>query len=308
MNFKPATYEQAVEYWLRQQQAHWLHTEISMASDINDWKMRLTDAEKSVVGNILKGFAQTEVIVNDYWSRRVSKWFPVPEIVAMSTAFGSMETVHAEAYAYLNESLGLTDYTGFLAEPTTKAKLDKLIETQGTNRESIATSLAVFSGFAEGVQLFSSFAALMNFSRFNRLKGVGQIVAFSVRDESLHSEAGCWLFRQLCEENKGLHEAVYSNVRRAAVECIKLEDNFIDKCFEAGDIEGLSAADLKAFIRFRANTKLGDLGYKGYFKVVDSAAMDWFDYMTAGLEHNDFFSGRTTAYSKGVVDFNGIFD
>ncbi len=310
--YAPFEYDQAYEYWLTQQQAHWLHTEISMAGDIQDWTLSLSLSEKNVIGSILKGFTQTEVIVNDYWSRRVSKWFPKPEIVMMASAFANMETIHAKAYAYLNESLGLDNFSAFLEEPTTKAKIDSLIDSTGNNIREIAQSLAVFSGFAEGVQLFSSFAILMNFSRWNKLKGVGQIVAFSVKDESLHSEAGCWLFRQLVKEypelwDKELKQQIYDAARNT----IKLEDEFIDKAFELGAIEGLDPYDLKQFIRFRCNTKLSDLGLGSNWKNINADSLEklsWFDYLTTGVEHQDFFAGRVSSYSKGVVSFEGIFE
>lgn len=308
--YAPFEYPKAYEYWEKQQQAHWLHSEIKMSGDVQDWSASLSLSEKNVVGNILKGFTQTEVIVNDYWSRRVSKWFPKPEIVMMSTAFANMETIHAKAYAYLNETLGIEDFSAFLEEPTALAKIQHLIDTKGNTKEEIAQSLAVFSGFAEGVQLFSSFAVLMNFQRFNKLKGVGQIVAFSVRDESMHSEAGCWLYRTLLAESPSIKTEEHTeSIYEAARAAVALEDGFIDKVFELGDIEGLTAYDLKQFIRFRANTKLGDLGYTSNWKNIDKDAierMSWFDFLTAGVEHQDFFAGTVTSYSKGVVDFSGI--
>lgn len=311
--FAPFEYEKAYEYWLKQQQAHWLHTEVSMTSDIQDWKLNLTDSERNVIGNILKGFTQTEVVVNDYWARRVSKWFPKPEINMMASAFGNMETVHAKAYAYLNESLGLEDFSAFLDEPTAKAKIDSLIGQKGTSKRDIAKSLAVFSGFAEGVQLFSSFAVLMNFARRNVLKGVGQIVAFSVKDESLHSEAGCWLFRQFIAETPSIWDnELKKEIYDAARTVVALEDAFIDKVFELGAIEGLDPKDLKQYIRSRTNTKLQDLGLTTNWKNIDQSALErleWFDYTTAGLEQQDFFAQRVTGYSKGVVEFtHSIFE
>ena len=308
--FQPFEYPEAYDYWLRQQQAHWLHTEVAMASDIHDWNVNLTDSERNVIGNILKSFAQTEVIVNDYWSTRVAHWFPKPEIAMMSSAFGNMETVHAKAYAYLNESLGLDNFQAFLDEPTAKDKLDSLSFSYGNQRVGIATSLAVFSAFTEGVQLFSSFAVLMNFGRFNKLKGVGQIVAFSIKDESLHSEAGCWLFRQFIKEFPAvLTPRLRETVLEAARLSIKLEDDFIDKAFELGPIEGLNPKDLKQYIRYRTNTKLGDLGFASNWRNINQEsleAMEWFDFLSTGLEHQDFFSGRVTGYSRGVVDFSTI--
>lgn len=309
--FQPFEYPEAYDYWLKQQQAHWLHTEISMAQDIHDWSQELTNTERNVVGNVLKGFIQTEIIVNDYWSTRVAKWFPKPEIAMMASCFGNMETIHAKAYAYLNETLGLEDYDAFLYEPTAKAKLDNLVDVKVKRKRDIARSLAIFSGFAEGISLYSSFAILMHFSRYNKLKGVGQIVAFSVKDESLHSEAGCWLFRQFIKENpdlmdKDLEQEIYDAARTT----IQLEDDFIDKVFELGAIADFEPKDLKHYLRHRANTKLGDLGLAPNWRNIDNdrvSALDWFDYLTVGQEHQDFFAQRVTGYAKGAVAWDQIF-
>jgi ribonucleoside-diphosphate reductase beta chain len=314
--YKPFSYSLAYDLWEKQQQAHWLPSEVQMSSDIQDWSESgtLTETEKKVVGGVLKGFIQTELVVNDYWTGRVAKWFPHPEIVMMAGAFGSFEGIHTIGYAFLNDTLGLKDYDAFLAEPTAKAKIDRLVEINAkeATKEDMAKSLAVFSGFVEGVSLFSSFAILFNFSRFNKLKGVGQIISWSVRDESLHSQAGCWLFREFIKENPelwtdDLKKAIY----QAARDTIALEDAFIDTVFANGEIEGITAYDVKQFIRFRANTKLGELGLKMNWKNIDMEAlerMSWFDLMTSGVEHTDFFAQKVTAYSKGHVDFSKIWD
>jgi ribonucleoside-diphosphate reductase beta chain len=310
--YAPFEYEQAYKYWELQQQSHWLHTEISMASDINDWKLTLSEAEKNVVGHILKGFTQSEIFIQEYWGQMVGKWFKKPEIQMMAASFSSMESVHAVAYAYLNQSLGLEDFDAFLHEPTAKAKIDRLIETKGKSKEEIARSLAIFSAFNEGVNLFSSFAILLNFSRLNKMKGVGQIIAFSIKDESLHSDAGCWLFRNLIAEYPDIWtDKLKQDIYDAARLTVELEDAFIAKAFEFGSIEGIAEVDLKNFIRFRTNTKLEDLGLKKNWKNIDKTALEkmaWFDVMSAGTNHADFFASRVSDYSKGTVDFSTIWD
>lgn len=312
VEYAPFEYDQAYKFWELQQQSHWLHHEIAMASDINDWKENLTLAEKSVIGSILKGFTQSEILIEDYWANKISKWFKKPEIQMMANTFASFETIHAVAYAYLNDSLGLSDYKAFLHEPTTKAKIDRLINSKGKSKEEIAKSLAIFSAFNEGVNLFSSFAVLLNFSRFNKLKGVGQIIAFSIKDESLHSDAGCWLFRTFVNEYPAIWtDELKKEIYDAARVTVALEDEFIDKAFEAGDIEGLTKADLKVFIRHRANTKLLDLDLKTNWKNLDKEALNrmaWFDTLSAGVNHQDFFAGRVSDYSKGVISFENIFE
>lgn len=281
-----------------------------MASDIHDWKVVLDQNEKQVVGQILKGFTQSEVFIQEYWSQMVAKWFKKPEIQMMSAAFASFESIHAVSYAYLNQSLGLEDFSAFLTDPSAKAKIERLITTKGKSKEEIARSLAIFSGFNEGVNLFSSFAVLLNFSRFNKLKGIGQIIAFSIKDESLHSTAGCWLFRTLITEYPEIWtDDLKKEIYDAARTTIQLEDEFIDTAFAGGPVEGLTPSDLKAFIRYRANTKLSDLGLKANWRNVDKdalARMEWFDAMSAGVNHTDFFAQRVTDYSKGTFDFSTI--
>jgi len=320
--FAPFEYPEAYDFWLSQQQAHWLHSEISMGRDIADWSSNMKPEEKHIVGNILKSFTQAEIMVGDYWMNKVGKWFPKPEIAMMAACFASMESVHAKSYAYLNESLGLEDYAAFLNEPTAMAKLDNLIIPDSDSIENIARSIAVFSGFTEGVQLFSSFAILMSFSTRNLLKGVGEVISFSVRDESLHSKAGCWLFRKLIDEHPHLWTTELKNsILDAARTAVKLEDDFIDRAFEFSETLDIyhnnekiriNASDIKQYIRFRANTKLGDLGLGKNWKKLDEDSlkrMSWFDALTSGTEFQDFFAGRVSSYSKGVsAQWDDIFE
>ncbi len=311
--YKPFEYQDAADYWLKQQQAHWLHTEVPMMSDITDWKQNLNETEKNIIGSILKGFAQTETVVNDYWSGLVTKWFRKPEIIMMATTFGAFETIHAEAYSLLNETLGLDNFSEFLEDESTMAKIENLMKTRDsfsdeTDWHEVAKSLAIFSAFTEGVNLFSSFAVLLSFKMRNKLKGVGQIVEWSIRDESLHSEAGCWLFRTLINENPDLKTPeLEAAINEAALLSLKLELDFINKCYELGDLEGCSRYDLEHFIKNRINTKLGDLGYPGIITDIDMTAVDrmkWFDALSAGKQHTDFFASRVTNYSKGHLTWD----
>ena len=300
--YKPFEYpEYYTEGWLKQAQAFWLHTEIPMSGDLKDWNEKLTPQEKSLVGNILLGFAQTECAVSDYWTQKVVSWFPKHEIQQMAMMFGSQETVHAVAYSYLNETLGLEDYEAFLHEPATAARFENLVGYDGNDTMGIARSIAIFSAFAEGVSLYSAFAVLYSFQLRNLLKGVGQQMKWSVRDESLHSKMGCQLFRHMCQEDKTLLEACKDDVIAAAETMLYAEENYIDKMFEAGDVEGIKAQDLKQFIRKRLNEKINELGYEGkYFKYNedDASQLDWFYHLTGGVTHTDFFAVRPTDYSK----------
>jgi len=302
--YKPFEYpEYYTEGWLKQAQAFWLHTEIPMSGDFKDWNEKLTEAEKNLVGNILLGFAQTECAVSDYWTQKVTLWFPKHEIRQMAMMFGSQETIHAVAYSYLNETLGLEDFEAFLQDKATMKRFENLISYDGNHPTGIARSLAIFSAFAEGVSLYSAFAILYSFQMRNLLKGIGQQMKWSVRDESLHSKMGCHLFRHMCEEDNTLKDKCEPEIIKAAEIMLKAEYDYIDKMFELGDIENLKAYDLKQFISKRLNEKLVELGYgnyRKYFKFDSKGAsnLDWFYHLTGGLTHTDFFSVRPTDYSK----------
>lgn len=312
LEYGPFEYEEAYSFWLKQQVSHWLHTEIQMASDVNDWKLKLSDTEKKVLGNTLKGFVQAEIFIEDYWSSKVSRWFKKPEIQMMAHTFGAFESIHAVSYSYLEETLGIQDYKSFLTEPAAKAKIDRLINTKGKNKEEIAKSLAIFSGFNEGVNLFSSFAILMSFSQRNLMKGLGQIIAFSIRDESLHSEAGCWLFRTFIKEYPEVFtDQLKSEIYEAARLTVQLEDDFIEKAFELGDLPNITQSDLKNYIRYRANSKLQELGLKSNWKSLDKDALErlqWFSVLSSGVEQADFFASRVSTYSKSIASFEDIWE
>jgi ribonucleoside-diphosphate reductase beta chain len=308
--YKPFEYQEAFEFYKSQHRAHWLADEVPLASDLNDWNSNLTESEKNLIGNILKSFAQTEVHVNDYWSGKISQWFPKPEIVAMAGSFGAFEAIHAEAYARLNDELGLDDFQAFMEDEASRSKIERLLETPSDSIEEKALALAIFSAFTEGVNLFSSFAILMSFQLRNLLKGTGQIVEWSVRDESLHSKAGCWLYRTLLNESPELDTPKMRNdVTEACHLSVKLEFDFIDKAFEMGDIEGLNKEQLKNFIKARANDKMVELGYKPVYNDLDPALlkqMEWFGHLTSGKTHQDFFANRVTDYSKSTADWSDL--
>ena len=312
VEYKPFEYpEYYLDGWLPQAMSFWLHTEISMQGDLKDWNENIKPHEKNLVGNILLGFAQTECAVSDYWTGMVTKWFPKHEIKQMAMMFGSQETIHAVAYSYLNETLGLEDYTAFLHEPSMADKFDFLMSTKADYtdkdlleskdaRKEVARSLAIFSAFAEGVSLYSSFAVLYSFQMRNLLKGIGQQMKWSVRDESLHSKMGCRLFNHMCSEDETLRGDVADSIYEAAKLMVDMEHTYIDKIFEMGDIENLTAYDLKNFIYRRTNEKLQELGLKPIFEYDEKSAdnLDWFYHLTGGHTHTDFFAIRPTDYAK----------
>lgn len=302
--YKPFEYPQYFEYFTKQNQAHWMPIEVPMENDIIDFKKNLTEAEKSLVINILRFFTQSDIEVNNNYNTRLIPTFEKPEIKMMLSAFAAMESIHVWAYSYLNDSLGLPEreYSAFMEYEAMRKKYNYLQSFDVRSVEDLAVNLAVFGGFIEGVSLFASFAILMNFPRMGKLKGVGQIVSWSIRDESLHSKAVCHLFRDFVSENKhiwtqDLQQTLYSACR----DMVATEDAFIETCFANGEVPGLKAEQVKQYVRYTADRKLNDLGLDAVYNV--SNPLGWLDIMVNAKEHTNFFENRATEYSKaGVVD------
>jgi ribonucleoside-diphosphate reductase beta chain len=297
--YRPFEYPEAYDFYRSQQMVHWTKDEIKMAQDLQDWNLNLTLPEKNIIGGILKGFTQMEILVGDYW-RQVGNWFPKPEVAMMASAFSYFESIHMDNYAMINEELGLDDFKAFLHDEKTKEKLDYFMQTPDTsNVLELARSLAVFSAFAEGCVLFSSFAVLLSFQKENLLKGVSQIVNYSIRDESLHSIGGIYLFNTLCKEYSYIRESVKEEIYEAAKVTRDLEFAFIDQLFSEDTIRTLTKEQLKNFITHRINMKTKELGYEPQFYVDNTLLqeMSWFDELSSGQKFGDFFAVRISDYT-----------
>lgn len=300
--YKPFEYPQYFEYFTRQNQAHWLPTELSMEPDLIDYKYKLTTGEKNLVTQILRFFTQGDIDVNNNYNTYLIPAFPKPEIKMMLSAFAAMEGIHIWGYSQLNDALGLpeTEYGAFVKYTAMREKYEYLHSFEVSNLEKLALNMAVFGGFMEGVSLFSSFAILLNFPRQGKLRSMGQIVTWSVRDESLHSRGVCQLFRDVVAENKHIWTSeLQSSIYQACREMIRLEDAFIDTCFELGDVPGLSTQEVKQYIRYIADTRLVDLGLERIYQTTNS--LPWLDIMVNAKEHTNFFENRATEYSKGGI-------
>ena len=297
--YKPFEYpEYYTEGWLKQAQAFWLHTEISMQSDIKDWNEKLTEKEKHLVGNILLGFAQTECAVSDYWTQKVVSWFPKHEIRQMAMMFGSQETIHAVAYSYLNETLKLEDYEAFLHEPATADRFDNLVAYDGNNRVGIGKSLAVFSAFAEGVSLYSAFAVLYSFQLRNLLKGIGQQMKWSVRDESMHVNFGIDVINQIKIENPHLwDEEMKTEAAQMILEGTELEIMYARDTMPRG-VLGMNAAMMEEYLKFIANRRLTQIGLEEEFKGVTNP-FPWMSEIIDLRKEKNFFETRVTEYQVG---------
>lgn len=310
--YKPMAYPWAYEAYKIQNQMHWLPEEVPLREDVADWNSRLTTQEKNLLTQLFRFFTQGDISVAEGY---LHKYIPVfghqPELAMMMSSFANMEAIHIDSYSLLLETIGMpeSEYQAFKNYEAMKAKYDYLDNTDMGSGDTIsiegikdlAKGLAIYSAFTEGLQLFSSFAILLNFPRFNRMKGMGQIITLSVRDESLHVESMIKLFRTLIQEYSYIWTDEFkSTLYQACRDMVELEDGFIDLVFEQGGIEGLDKEEVKVYIRYIADRRLLQLGLKPNYGVKTNP-LDWLDSLLNGVEHANFFEARATEYSKATI-------
>lgn len=303
--FKPFNYPWAYEAWLKHEQSHWLHTEVPMMEDVKDWKKKLTNEEKKFLTHIFRFFTQGDIDVAGGYVNNYLPYFPQPEIRMMLLGFAAREALHVSAYSHLIETLGLPEtlYNEFMQYKEMAEKHDYVmnISHQNTTKENTATHIAVFSAFTEGMQLFSSFIMLLNFPRHGKMKGMGQIVTWSIVDETQHTENMIKLFKTYIEENREIwNDDLKGKIYTIAEKMVELEDKFIDLAFDMGPMENLSSDDVKKYIRYICDRRLISLGLKGVFKVKRNP-LPWVEEMINAPTHTNFFENRATDYAKGSL-------
>jgi len=302
--YKPFDYEWAFESYGTMQKMHWLPSEVPLHEDIRDWNERLTKEEKNLINQILKFFTQGDVdIAKAYLDKYIPK-FKSPEVRMMLSSFATSEANHAHAYSLLNDTLGEPSLLDFKAFQEYKEMADKhtyLFKDKGKGVEGFLRDIACFSAFGEGLQLFASFVMLLNFQRYGRMKGMCQIVTWSIRDETHHVESMIKLFKTLIKENpKVWTDKFKKTIYQTARDMVELEDKFIDLAFEMGGIRGLTSDEVKKYIRYIADRRLLQLSLKPNYGVKDNP-LGWLDWVLNGVEHANFFENRATEYNKGAT-------
>ena len=304
--YKPFDHPWMFDYYVQQNQMHWFPEDVPLHNDVKDWQ-ELGTSEKNLLTQIFRLFTQSDVDVGAGYVDRYMRIFKKPEARMMMCAFANMESIHQHAYSLLLDTVGMpeTEYKAF-AEYEAMADKHEYINTIKVavkDKKSIAKALAVYSGFTEGLQLFSSFIILLNFPRFGKMTGMGQIITYSIRDESLHVEAMTKLFREFIQENIEIWTDDFKKeIYQACREMVELEDKFLDLVFAQGDIQGLSKKEMLVYIRYIADRRLLQLGLKPNYGVKNNP-LNWLDDVL-GVEHQNFFEGRSTSYMKAGLRGN----
>ncbi len=301
--YKPFMYPWAVELTKKHEEVHWVEDEAELSEDVQDWKTKLTKEEKEFVTQVLRLFTQSDVQVGENYHELLIPKFKNNEVRNMLSSFANREGVHQRAYALLNDTLGLADeeYHAFLEYKEMADKIDFMKDGDSNTQTGLALSLAQ-SVFNEGMSLFASFVMLLNFQRFGKMKGMGTIVEWSIRDETIHVQGNAKLFREFCDEHPRIvNDELKSKIYTMAKQAVDLEDKFIALAFKGNVIQGLTKEEVRKYIRHIADRRLLQLGLKPKFRQKDNP-LPWLDWVLNGASHDNFFEKRVTEYSVNGME------
>ena len=317
MNLKPYEYPELYEYVTAVRHSYWLHTEFNYMRDIDDFKSRVTEAERDAIKKTMLAIAQIEVAVKTFWGNLYSR-IPKPEVGAVGFTFAESEVRHMDAYAHLLEILGLNDEFKKLTEvPVIKRRveyLDKVIAFSKTGEaREYSQAVLLFSLFIEHVSLFSQFLIMMSFNKHKNLfKGISNAVEATSKEEQIHGMFGIELINIIRSEHpEWFDESHRETVRMMCVEAYQAESAIVDWIFEQGELPFLSKDEIKEFIKFRLNSSLRSIGMSAVFTIDDALIekTEWFNDEVIATKHVDFFDKRSINYNKRQqsVTLNDLF-
>lgn len=306
INLKPYEYPELLEYVDAIRHSYWIHTEFNFTSDIQDFKVHTTEAERNAIKHAMLAIAQIEVSVKTFWGD-VYKKMPKPEIGSVGFTFAESEVRHQDAYAHLLEILGLNnefqkiknipvilDRISYLEKSIKNARSDD-------NRE-YAQAILLFSLFIEHVSLFSQFLIIMSFNKHKNLfKGISNVIEATSKEEQIHGLFGIDLINIIKQEHPEWFDDAYTqSIIESCKEAFEAESRIVDWIFEKGEIECAPAAVVKEFIKNRFNNSLDSIGLPRIFPIDDTllGQTEWFDDEVIGTKHGDFFVKRSINYNK----------
>ncbi len=306
INLKPYEYPQLYEYVPAIRHSYWIHSEFNFTSDIQDFKSRLSDSERSAIKNTMLAISQIEVAVKSFWGDLYHR-IPKPEIGSVGSTFAESEVRHADAYSHLLEILGLNSEFKELKKKPAIMKRVRYLETALKNSKSddnreYAESILLFSLFIEHVSLFSQFLIIMAFNKHkNMLKGISNVVEATSKEEQIHGDFGIDLIKILQKENPDWFTPEYhEKIQNVCIEAFEAEKDVVDWIFENGELDFLPKAVINEFLKNRFNNSLESIGVKKAFEVDQNliSETEWFDDEIIGTKHGDFFVKRSINYSK----------
>lgn len=313
LNLKPYEYPELIEYKEAIQHSYWLHTEFNYTSDIQDFKVNVSEAERNAIKNAMLAIAQVEVAVKTFWGDLYHR-LPKPEVGSVGYTFAESEVRHHDAYSHLLEILGLnSEFEKIESIPELFQRVDYLTKGVALARtgsdKDYALSILLFSLFIEHVSLFSQFLIIMSFNKYrNIFKGISNVIEATSKEEQIHGLFGIELINIIREEKpEWFDDNLERTVIEACKEAYRSEEIVIDWIYEAGDLDFLPKAIVKEFVKNRLNKSLVSIGYEPIFEVDEMVVeqTDWFDDEIVATKHVDFFVKRSINYSKRTRSITG---
>lgn len=306
INLKPYEYPELLEYVDAIRHSYWIHTEFNFTSDIQDFKVHVTEPERTAIKHAMLAIAQIEVSVKTFWGD-VYKKMPKPEIGSVGLTFAESEVRHQDAYAHLLEILGLNnEFTKIKDIPVIMQRityLEKSIKNARSddNRE-YAQAILLFSLFIEHVSLFSQFLIIMSFNKHKNLfKGISNVIEATSKEEQIHGLFGIDIINLIKEEHPEWFDDAYNeSILESCREAYEAESKIVDWIFEKGEIGCAPTAVVKEFIKNRFNNSLDSIGLPRIFTIDEKLLekTEWFDDEVIGTKHGDFFVKRSINYNK----------
>lgn len=306
INFRPNEYPELLKFKDAIRHSYWIHTEFNVSSDIQDFKVKISEEEREIIKRTMLAISQIEISVKTFWAKIYDR-MPKPEIGSVGMTFAESEVRHADAYAFLLEQLGLNKE--FLKINEIPAIIDRINYLQkhlsGSNSrddKKYALSVLLFSVFIEHVSLFSQFLIMMSFNKEKNLfKGISNIVEATSKEEDIHGKFGIAIIEILKKEFPDWFDEEFKDIIiKACFKAEKAERKVLDWIFESGELEFLPKSVVINFIRDRFNKSLNSIGIEEKFEVDNNELelVKWFDEELSSTKDNDFFNKRGTTYSK----------
>tara|TARA_B100001287_G_scaffold124310_1_gene104783 strand:+ start:10605 stop:11879 length:1275 start_codon:yes stop_codon:yes gene_type:complete len=306
ITLKPFEYPELYEYVPAIRHSYWIHTEFNFTSDIQDFKTRLSDVERSAIKNAMLAISQIEVAVKNFWGDIYHK-IPKPEVGAVGATFAESEVRHTDAYSHLLEILGLNEeFKNLKKNPVIMKRVryldSALVSSKSDNDKQYMESVLLFSLFIEHVSLFSQFLIIMAFNKHkNMLKGISNVVEATSKEEQIHGDFGIDLIKIVKKENPEWFDVKYDfKIQNMCKVAYEAESAIIDWIFEKGEVDFLPKNQVKEFIKDRFNRSLESIGVNKIFETSPAILneTEWFNDEIIGTKHVDFFVKRSINYSK----------
>ena len=313
VNLKPYEYPPLLEFKTAIRQSYWVHDEFNFEGDVQDFHVNCTDVERGVIKKTMLAIAQIEVAVKTFWAD-IYERLPVPEIGAVGMTFAESEVRHLDAYSHLLDLLGLNEAFERVEEIPALADriayLDAALEgTASDHDRDFSRSILLFSIFIEHVSLFSQFLIMLSFDKHEkRFKGVANAVEATSKEEQIHGLFGVELIDITREEHPEWFGPEFEqSVQRACRRAYEAERKMLDWIFAEGELDFLPRPTVDAFLRNKFNRSLENVQVDPIFEVNDDRLNEtrWFYEEILLTKGNDFFSKRSTSYSKMTQSVSG---